>query len=75
MNLSPFIANFGELRRDRGADLGDFSHPKPGLFDQVHGTSRAIQFNLGQCPITPDGVDMRRRMIVGIDRYANASDR
>jgi hypothetical protein len=75
MNPSPFGANRREFRRDRGADLNDVCPAKTRLIDEPHRAAWAIQLEFRAPAARPDGMDMRRRMVVGIDRHAEISDR
>ena len=47
---------------------------KAGLSDQGHGAVGAAQFKLGQRPAAPDRVDMRGRVIIGVDRNADVAE-
>src|SRR5665647_288731 len=74
MNPSPFGADCFEFRRDRGADLHDLGPAKSCLVNKPHRTIWAIQLEFRAPATRPDRMDMRRRMIVGVDRHADVSD-
>jgi hypothetical protein len=74
MNLLPFSAKLGKRRRHGRADFSNFGYPKSHLFNQLDGAVRTIQFEFRQRAITPHSVDMRGRVIVGLDRYSNVPD-
>ena len=67
-------ANVVERCRYRRANLCNVRAAKTGLFDQTHRAVRAIQFKLRPPAARLDGMDMRRRMIVGVDRHTDISD-
>jgi hypothetical protein len=75
MNSTPFDADCFELRRNRRADLRDLDQAKSDLVNKPHGAMWAIQLKF-RTPAAPfDRMDMRRRMVIGIDRHADVSDR
>jgi hypothetical protein len=74
MNPSPFGADCLEFRRDRGSDLYDLGPAKSCLVNKPHRAIWAIQLKFGTPAARPDCMDMRRRMVVGINRHADIPD-
>jgi hypothetical protein len=75
MNSSPFGADCFELRRNHCADLRDLDQAKPRLVNKPRRAIWAIQLKFRTSTTPPDSMNMRGRMVVGIDRNANVSDR
>jgi hypothetical protein len=75
MNRSPLRADTEKVLRHGRAHFRDFRSPKPHLFDKGYWAVGAIQIKLRPRSITLDGVDVRRRVIVGIDGHADVSKR
>jgi hypothetical protein len=64
-----------ERRRRGGADLRDFRPTKPSLLNEPNRPVGSVQLKLRAPAPRLDRVDMGWRMIIGIDRHADVSDR
>ena len=75
MNSFPFRTNRREFSSHGRPDLDNFRRPKSDLVEQGHRATRTIQ--LKPCPRAAalDGMNVWRRMIVGVDRHTHVSDR
>jgi len=74
MNPSPFSADSFQRGGNRGADLHYVDPAKSCLIDQPNRSVWAVQLQFGAPAPWPDGMDMRRRMIIGVYRHADVSD-
>jgi hypothetical protein len=75
MNSSPFRTYRQEFVRHGPANFSNVHGSKSALVEQGYRAMRTIQREPRQCAATPEGVDMRWRVIVRIDHHSDISDR
>jgi hypothetical protein len=74
MNVPPCRTDRGKSFGDGVADFADLGKSKACVLHQRHWSIRAVQSELGAGAIPSHGMDMRRRMIVRVNRYSHASN-